>query len=54
MARGGKLTRHLDARSIELILHELYDAGPSEPQAPSLMNFFKRRQRHDERSDQEE
>lgn len=54
MARGGKLTRHLDARSIELILHELYDASPSEPQAPSLMNFFKRRQRHDERSDQEE
>ena len=30
MARGGKLTRHLDARSIGQILHSLYD--PQEPQ----------------------
>ena len=29
MARGGKLTRHLDARSIGQILHSLYD--PQEP-----------------------
>lgn len=53
MARGGKLTRHLDARSIGQILHEMYDATTQDPQTPSLMNFFRRRQRHDERPDQE-
>lgn len=53
MARGGKLTRHLDARSIGQILHEMYDATAQDPQTPSLMNFFRRRQRHDERPDQE-
>ena len=54
MARGGKLTRHLDARGIGQILHELYDAKDQDQQVPSLMNFFKRRQRHDERPDQKE
>ena len=54
MARGGKLTRHLDARSIGQILHEMYDATAQDPQTPSLMNFFRRRQRHDERPDQED
>ena len=54
MARRGKLTRHLDARSIGQILHEMYDATAQDPQTPSLMNFFRRRQRHDERPDQED
>lgn len=54
MARGGKLTRHLDARSIGQILHEMYDATAQDPQTPSLMNFFRRRQRHDERPNQED
>lgn len=54
MARGGKLTRHLDARSIDQILHQLYDAKQEDQQTPTLMNLFKRRQRHDERTDPEE
>jgi diadenylate cyclase len=60
MARGGKLTRHLDARSIGQILHTLYDPQPQETRHVPLnlkrlkVKTFKesRRQAHDERSDE--
>ncbi len=42
MARNGRLTRHLDARSLRQILEEIYDSGNSGTNLLSLL-FTKRR-----------